>query len=64
MWQRTDKKAKCFLTTLSKGPKWNKVSRRVTKRLDTMECIEDIDIDDTINDAYLHRRLPDGVQGT
>ena len=29
-----------------------------------MECIEDIDIDAKLNDAYLHRRLPAGVQGT
>ena len=35
-------------------------------RLDTMECIEDIDIDHTISDAYLHRRLPQaqGIVGT
>ena len=37
VWQRTDRTAKCFLTTLNSGPKWSKVSRRVTKRLDTME---------------------------
>ena len=31
-----------------------------------MECIEDIDIDHTISDAYLHRRLPQaqGIVGT
>ena len=31
---------------------------------DTMECIEDIDIDSTISDAYLHRRLPEEIVGT
>jgi hypothetical protein len=63
-WQRTDQKAKCFLTTLSQGPKWSTISRRMTRRLDTMECIEDIDVDATLSDAYLHRRLPDGIVGT
>ena len=40
------------------------VSRRITRRLNTMECIEDIDIDSTIYDAYLHRRLPEEIKGT
>ena len=29
-----------------------------------MECIEDISIDQTISDACLHRRLPNGIVGT
>ena len=48
MWQRIDKKAKCFLTTLSQGPKWSTVSRRIERHLHTMECIEDIVINSTL----------------
>ena len=29
-----------------------------------MHYIEDINIDQTISDAYLHRRLPNGIMGT
>ena len=46
------------------GPAWKDVVRRVTRRLDTMECIEDIEINSTLQDQYLHRALPEGVIGT
>ena len=34
------------------------------RRLDTMKCIEDIDVNETISDTYLHRRLPKAIAGT
>ena len=63
-WTRTDEIAKRFLTTLKSGPPWRTVVRRVTRRLDTMECIEDIDVDSTVEDTCLHRALPEDVVGT
>ena len=63
-WTRTDKKAHRFVTTLKHGPPWETVDRRVTRRLDNMECIEDIEIDGTADDAFLHRALPENVAGT
>ena len=63
-WTRRDAKSKRFLTTTRNGPEWKDVVRRVTRRLDTMECIEDIEINSTLPDPYLHRALPEGVIGT
>ena len=61
---RTYENEKCFVITLKSGPPWRTVVRRVTRRLDTMEYIEDIDVDSTVEDALLHRSLPEDVVGT
>ena len=63
-WTRVDPDSKCFLTTLGRGPKWKHVSRRVTYSLDTNLILEDIVIDEWCSDAWLHRPLPEGVNGT
>ena len=58
VWTRRDKKAKVFMTTLSGGPEWKQVFRRVTTDAETGEVLED---DPTIGDkavSYTHLTLP------
>lgn len=52
------------MATLKQGPAWGTVVRRVTRQLDTMECIEDIEVSNTLEDSFVHRKLPEGVRGT
>ena len=61
-WFRMDKNKKCFLTTKAGGPKWNDVISRTTYDLDNGDMIEYIQIDETISDEFLHRKLPMGVK--
>ncbi len=57
-WTRVDKNAKCFRTTLPKGPLWSQVVRRVTKNELTGEVIEDV-MNDGEPDTFWHRLLPE-----
>ena len=63
-WSRTDRGAKCFMTTKKYGPNWDTVTRRVTRNLDTGDVIDDHKIEWNSSKQYnkfLHRPLPEGV---
>ena len=63
-WVRVDKKSKAFMTTRKGGAAWKHVKRCVTVDLGTNQAIEDIDVNASVEDAWLHRQLPEGVSGT
>ena len=63
-WVRVDEKSKAFMTKRKGGPARKHVKRRVTVDLGTNQVIEDIDINAPVEDAWLHRQLPEGVSGT
>ena len=52
------------MTTRKGGPAWKHVKRCVTIDLGTNQVIEDIDVNASVEDAWLHRQLPEVVSGT
>ncbi len=57
VWSRVDTDAACFRTTLSSGPQWSQVVRRVTTDMDTGAVLDDEDVRG-MTDKELHRQLP------
>ena len=53
---------------LDHSQRWSPIEfsslRQVTRRLDIIECIEDIDVDSTLSDVYLHIWFPKDVTET
>ena len=63
-WVRVDNKSKAFMTTRKGGPAWKHFERHVTVDLGTNQVIEDIYVNASVEDAWLHRQLPERVSGT
>ena len=58
-WIREDRRATAFRTTLSGGPKWQTVRRRVTEDATTGTIIEDTPVDPSA-DIHYHAIIPEG----
>ena len=59
-WRRCDSAATVFVTTTADGPKWEWVTRRITRDRSDGRVIEDLEINPDISQEVLCRPIPKG----